>query len=133
VDRGQVPLSMGFLTQEYWSGLSFPSPGDISNPRIEPVSPAWQMDSLLLYVYVDPFFFGFPFHLGHQHTLFLILKFFYAYTTSLILNLTQVRVPTWIGESYCSHFRVKLKDRKAMVFPVVMYGCECWTVKKAER
>ena len=30
-------------------------------------------------------------------------------------------------------FRVKLKDRKAMVFPVVMYGCESWTVKKAER
>ena len=33
-------LSMGFPRQEYWSGLSFPSPGDLSDPEIEPVSPA---------------------------------------------------------------------------------------------
>ena len=41
----QAPLSMGFPRQEYWSGLSFPSPGDLSNPGIEqvsPVSPALQ-------------------------------------------------------------------------------------------
>ena len=31
----QVPLSMGFSRQEYWSGLSFPSPGDLPNPGIE--------------------------------------------------------------------------------------------------
>ena len=31
---------MGFSTQEYWSGLPFPSPGDLPNPEIEPVSPA---------------------------------------------------------------------------------------------
>ena len=31
---------MGFLRQEYWSGLPFPSPGDLSDPGIEPVSPA---------------------------------------------------------------------------------------------
>ena len=35
----QAPLSMGFSRQEYWSGLPFPSPGDISDPRTEPVSP----------------------------------------------------------------------------------------------
>ena len=35
----QAPLSMGFSRQEYWSGLSFPSPGDLPNPGIEPVSP----------------------------------------------------------------------------------------------
>ena len=34
----QAPLSMGFSRQEYWSGLPFPSPGDLSNPGIEPVS-----------------------------------------------------------------------------------------------
>ena len=34
----QAPLSMGFPRQEYWSGLSFPSPGDLHNPGIEPVS-----------------------------------------------------------------------------------------------
>ena len=36
----QAPLSMGFSSQEYWSGLPFPSPGDGPNPRIEPGSPA---------------------------------------------------------------------------------------------
>ena len=35
----QAPLSMGFSRQEYWSGLPFPSPGDLSNPGIEPRSP----------------------------------------------------------------------------------------------
>ena len=34
----QVPLSMGFLKQEYWSGLPFPSPGDLPNPGIKPES-----------------------------------------------------------------------------------------------
>ena len=42
----QAPLSMGFFRQEYWSGLPFTSPGDLSHPVIEPVSPALQMDSL---------------------------------------------------------------------------------------
>ena len=36
----QAPLSMGFPKQEYWSGLPFPSPGDLLNPGIEPRSPA---------------------------------------------------------------------------------------------
>ena len=36
----QVPLSMGFPRQEYWSGLPFPSPGDPPHPGIEPKSPA---------------------------------------------------------------------------------------------
>ena len=35
----QSPLSMGFSRQEYWSGLPFPSPGDLPNPGTEPVSP----------------------------------------------------------------------------------------------
>ena len=34
----QVSLSMGFSRQEYWSGLSFPSPWDLPKPGIEPVS-----------------------------------------------------------------------------------------------
>ena len=40
----QAPLSMGFSNQEYWSGLPFPSPGDLPNPGIEPGSPALQAD-----------------------------------------------------------------------------------------
>ena len=37
---------MGFSRQAYWSGLPFPSPGDLSDPEIEPRSPALQADSL---------------------------------------------------------------------------------------
>ena len=36
----QAPLSMGFPRQEYWSGLPFPSAGDLPDPGIEPMSPA---------------------------------------------------------------------------------------------
>ena len=35
-----APLSVGFSRQEYWSVLPFPYPGDLSDPGIEPVSPA---------------------------------------------------------------------------------------------
>ena len=38
--------AMGFSRQEYWSGLPFPSPGDLPDPEIEPRSPALQIDSL---------------------------------------------------------------------------------------
>ena len=34
----QAPLSMGFSREEYWSGLSFPPPGDLPDPRIKPMS-----------------------------------------------------------------------------------------------
>ena len=43
----QAPMSTGFSRQEYWSGLSFPSPGDLPDPGIEPHSPALQADSSL--------------------------------------------------------------------------------------
>ena len=43
----QVLLSMEFSRQEYWSGLPFPSPGDLPDPGIKPASPALQADSLL--------------------------------------------------------------------------------------
>ena len=36
----QAPLSMGFPRQEYWSGLPFPSPGDLPDPGIKPTFPA---------------------------------------------------------------------------------------------
>ena len=42
----QAPLSMGFSRQEYWSGLPFPSPGDLPDPGIEPGSSASQADAL---------------------------------------------------------------------------------------
>ena len=42
----EAPRSVGFSRQEYWSGLPFPSPGDLPNPGIEPGSPALQTDAL---------------------------------------------------------------------------------------
>ena len=42
----QASRSMGFSRQEYWSGLPFPSPGDLPDPGIEPGSPALQADAL---------------------------------------------------------------------------------------
>ena len=42
----QAPPSMGFSRQEYWSGLPFPSPGDLPNPGIELGSPVLQTDAL---------------------------------------------------------------------------------------
>ena len=42
----QAPPFMGFSRQEYWSGLPFPSPGDLPDPGIESRSPALQADTL---------------------------------------------------------------------------------------
>ena len=42
----QASQSIRFSKQEYWSGLSFPSPGDLPDPGMEPGSPALQADTL---------------------------------------------------------------------------------------
>ena len=42
----QAPQSMGFSRQECWSGLPFPSPGDLPDPGIEPGSPTLRADAL---------------------------------------------------------------------------------------
>ena len=44
----KAPLSMEFSRKKYWSGLPFPSPGNLPNPRIKPRSSAFQADSLPL-------------------------------------------------------------------------------------
>ena len=44
----QAALSVEFFRQEYWSRLPFPSPGNLPNPEIEPMSSALQVDSLPL-------------------------------------------------------------------------------------
>ena len=48
----QSPLSVEFPRQEYWSGLPFPSPGDLPDPGIEPSSPALQVDTLTYGSYI---------------------------------------------------------------------------------
>ena len=46
---------MGFSRQEHWSGVPCPPTGDLPNPGIKPVSPAWQVDSLPLSHQGSPF------------------------------------------------------------------------------
>ena len=50
--------SMRFSRQGYWSGLPFPSPGDLLNPGIEPGSPALQADALPSGPLIIPFSFS---------------------------------------------------------------------------
>ena len=45
----QAPLSVRFSRQEYWSGLPFPSPGDLLDPVIEPVSCVFCIGRWILY------------------------------------------------------------------------------------
>ena len=49
----EVPPSVEFSRQEYWSGLPFPSPGDLPNPGIEPGSPVLQADAVTLWAIVQ--------------------------------------------------------------------------------
>ena len=42
----QAPQSMEFSREEYWSGLPYPSPGDLPHPQIKPGSPALQADTV---------------------------------------------------------------------------------------
>ena len=51
----QASPSMGFSRQEYWSGLSFPSPGDLPDPGIEPRSPALEAGALTSEPPVKPY------------------------------------------------------------------------------
>ena len=51
-----APLSLEFSKQEYWSGLPFPSPGNLPNSEIEPRSPALQADSLSTELSGKPYF-----------------------------------------------------------------------------
>ena len=57
-----APLSMEFLRQDYWSELPFASAGDLPDPGIDSVSPAWQADPLPLS------------HLGSPNTIVFIPK-----------------------------------------------------------
>ena len=66
----QAPLPMWFPLQEYWSGLPFPSLGNLPNPGIKPMSPALQVDSLSLSHWGRSGFFGFFFHSSCSAVLF---------------------------------------------------------------
>ena len=86
----QAPLSMAFSRQEYWSGLPFPSPGDLPHAGIKPGFPALQANSLscekiggkvawLCPTFYDPVHCSLP---GSSHGIF------------------QARVPEWVAISF---------------------------------
>ena len=61
----QAPLSMEFSRQEYWSGLPFPPPGDLSDTGVKPRSPALQADALPSEPLGKPFRMDKPLPNGH--------------------------------------------------------------------
>ena len=144
---------MGFSRQEYWGGLPFPSPGDHPDPWIElgllhcrqmlyclshqgsvlklntqktkimasgPITP-WQIDGETV---TDFIFWGSKVtsdgDCSHEIKRHLLLGRKTKTNLDSILKTRDVTLPT------------KVCLVKAMVFPVVMYGCESWTRKKAE-
>ena len=86
---------MGFSRQEYWSGVPFPSPGDLLSPGIKPGSPVYGERS------------------------------------------HEIRQRLLLGRKAMTGLDSMLKSEdihivKALVFPVVTYSCESWTIKKAQ-
>ena len=163
-----------FPRQEYWSGLPFPSPGDLPDPGIEPVSPDSPALAGKLFTTEPP---------GKPMIVYLDLYLYICiYTHKLNIQKTKIMasspITSWeidgetvetvadfiflgskiTADSDCSHeikrplllgrkvmtnldsifksrditLPTKVLLVKAMVFHVVMYGCESWTVKKAE-
>ena len=62
---------MEFSRQEYWSGYLFPSPGDLSDPGIEPRSPALQADSLLFESPEKPFYILYDYEVQKEKNYFM--------------------------------------------------------------
>ena len=106
----QSPLSMAFSRQEYWSGMPFPSPGDLPHPRIKPV-----LFLHLLHWQEDPLPLSHLERLGRQR---MGLGFSYVVTHQAILSagshwMTHVGLfMLWLMKSKI----LKLKSIKLMVF-----------------
>ena len=126
---------MGFFRQKYWSGLTFPSPGDIPDPGIQ----------THVSCITGTFFTIWATREAHS-VLYISLTFIF-----LDSKITadgdcshEIKRLLLLGRKAMTNLDSILKSRditlstkiclvKAMVFPVVMYGCESWTIKKAER
>ena len=97
---------MEFSRQEYWSGLPFPSPGDLPDQGLELRSPELQADSLLS----EP--------LGKLDIMYVVYYIMHVDIMHITTNLDS------IFKSRDITLPTKVQLVKAMVFPVVMYGCE---------
>ena len=143
---------MAFPMQGYWSGLPFPSPGDLPNPGIEPASPAmagrlyhWATWEVLREGHIWTWYALGPNsdlkQMVRRHQSLLhwypplprpdIPLLFSSVKSSVSQRCLSVNVIAW--KKSAMGCRTKVRLVKATVFPVVMYGCESWTIKKAER
>ena len=100
----QAPLSMGFSRQEFWSGLPLPSPGDLSNPGIKPVSPGpptLQVNSFLVSHLVGIWF------------------YFFSKMSQLSLPhlLNTPSFPNWLIELFL------------IICCIFLYAIDCWTTQ----
>ena len=123
----QDPPPMGFSRQEYWSGLPFPSPGDLPDPGIKPRSgliTSWQIEGEKMEVVTD-FLFG-----GSKITA--DGDWSHEIKRCLLLGRKAMTNLDSILKSIHITLMTKVCLVKAMVFPVVIYGCESWTTKKGE-
>ena len=100
----QVPLAMGFPRQECWSGLPCPSPGDLSSPGIQPVSPVSCTGDSLTLSHV-----GSPTSLPGSRCVFVL--------PAPLPDLIRIEClfPSWIPEK----FSLSLKTR----FPLILPDC----------
>ena len=89
---------MGFPRQEYWSGLPFPSPGDLLDPGIQPRPPALQMDSLPLATQEATIFLGSTYKQHHMSFVFLCL----TYISSVQFRSIAQSCPTLCNPMDCS-------------------------------
>ena len=78
----QVPLSMGFPRQEYWSGLPFSIPGDLPDPGIEAASPVSPALATGFFTTAPP---GMPTHMFKAKYLFLFIPLLTSFIKSLTL------------------------------------------------
>ena len=74
------------FSRQYWSGLPFPSPGDLPHPGIEPGSPALQVDSLPSGLPGKPIFVVNKVLLGHNHSFSFTFANGYLHTIEAELN-----------------------------------------------
>ena len=102
----KAPLSIGFPRQEYWNEFPFPCPRYLPDPEIELVSPAWQVDSLLLN------------HLEIYHILYI-----YCYLLKLVFDLTKFKLKfTWYtGIQKC--VAVLLRQHITVFYTIPLYKC----------
>ena len=113
-------LSMGFSRQEYWSGLPWPPPGDLPNPRVEPMSPmfpALQMDSLWLSHQ------GSSLYVRNTHFFMLILWYILTYISVLLLPSYSSFIH-WLKGSYNLNFEFCQTNNNSLKICYFSWVCD---------